>query len=94
MSTYTLTNWMSNQTGVSVWHPTDRPNFTIIRTDRGTFYVSYQTVVAFNTGDGLVICENVWSQTTGRHLNWIDRDHSRRLPYEEFVARFTEAVTP
>lgn len=48
-------------------------------------YFSYKTIVAFrNPRDGLVICKNVWSHTTGRHLNCINPNHSRRLSYEEF----------
>ena len=52
-----------------------------------TIWFSYQTVVAFWTPDtGKVISENVWGVTTGKHLNWIDRDHSKRLPYDQFTA--------
>lgn len=50
-----------------------------------TLYFSYKTVVAFNTPEtGLVISENCWSTTTGRHLNAIDSDHSRRIDHEPF----------
>jgi len=50
-----------------------------------TLYYSYRTIVAFHTiKTGLVICENVWGTTTGKHLNWINPDHSVRLDYETF----------
>lgn len=57
---------------------------TLVFTDeRGyEFYFSYRTLVAFWTPDkGLVVHENDWSTTTGKHLNWIDggsREAKRR----------------
>jgi hypothetical protein len=37
------------------------------------YYYSYQTLVAFRKfPGGLVVHENDWSSTTGKHLNWID----------------------
>ncbi len=72
----------------SVEHPTDRPNFYIINTDQGVFWYSYKTCIAFRTVDtGLVIRENAWSSTTGKHLNEINRDHSIRIPGVEFEER-------
>lgn len=37
-------------------------------------YFSYQTVVAFQESfpGRLTVCHNIWSNTTGRHLNEID----------------------
>lgn len=58
----------SNQP-VSIDHPTDRPNFTEVRVGPVDLYFSYRTIVAFSApGFGRVISENVWSQTTGKHL--------------------------
>jgi len=38
-----------------------------------TVWFSYRTPVAFHTYEtGLVVRENDWSNTTGRHLNYID----------------------
>ncbi len=37
------------------------------------FYFSYRTCVAFRTPDtGLIVRQNDWGPTTGKHLNWID----------------------
>lgn len=37
------------------------------------FYYSYSTLVAFRSIEtGLVVSKNIWSTTTGKHLNWID----------------------
>jgi len=59
-----------------------------------TLYYSYETIVAFYTWDtGLVVCENVWSVTTGKHLNWIDGgDKKGRLPVEEFDKQLEETM--
>lgn len=51
-----------------------------------TIHFSYQTVIAFShPSTGFVISENVWSTTTGRHLNDIDPDKSKRIPYGDFA---------
>ena len=50
-----------------------------------TFFFSYDTVVAYKTPEeGLVITENNWQATTGKHLNWIHPDHDLRIPHSEF----------
>ena len=49
-----------------------------------TLYFSYNTIVAFSIGYKLTISENVWSNTTGKHLNFINPNKSIRTPYEEF----------
>lgn len=51
-----------------------------------TLYFSYETLIAFE-GPELVISENVWSRTTGKHLNWISRDKDKRVPYSKFKER-------
>ena len=58
-----------------------------------TFYFSYDTVVAFySPNTGRVASENVWSVTTGKHLNWIEPDHDRRIPNEEFLEKLEELL--
>lgn len=51
-----------------------------------TLWYSYKTIVAYRDGqDGLVVCENVWGPTTGKHLNWIDGgDKKNRYLQDEF----------
>jgi hypothetical protein len=77
---------------VIVRHPNDRANFTEVRIgtdDNGVgFYISYDTVVAYWTDEeGVVASENVWSTTTGKHLNYIEEDHKKRIPYDQFLGR-------
>ena len=50
------------------------------------YYFSYRTLVAFRRpSTGLVVRENVWGPTTGKHLNWIDGGRKKeRLTHEQF----------
>lgn len=51
-----------------------------------TLYFSYETLIAFDhRRTGLVIRENDWGPTTGKHLNAIDDDKSRRIPGNVFM---------
>jgi len=50
-----------------------------------TLYFSYDTVIAFNSPKtGLVIRENDWSTTTGKHLNAINDNKKIRIDGEKF----------
>ena len=74
---------------VSIDHPTDRPNFTRVWVGNLTLVFSYETIIAFQYGwgaDNWVVRENDWSNTTGKHLNWVDggENHKARLPADEF----------
>ena len=48
------------------------------------FYFSYDTLIAFTCPTGLVIRENEWGPTTGKHLNAIDEDKKKRVTGDEF----------
>lgn len=51
------------------------------------FWFSYETVIAFKEPNKtLCISENVWTRTTGKHLNYIDK-FLPRTPYDEFKER-------
>ena len=57
-----------------------------------TYWFSYQTLIAFGTDKaGLVIRENVWGTTTGKHLNAIDDDKSNRVDKATFEAIYEKA---
>ena len=51
------------------------------------FYYSYNTLVAFKVArTGKFFCStNDWSVTTGKHLNAIEPDKSKRVPHDEFL---------
>ena len=56
-------------------YASDNYGLNTLRIDLGSLvlYYSYETIVAYyDYQDGLVVCENTWSVTTGKHLNWID----------------------
>ena len=51
-----------------------------------TLYYSYKTIVGFSEypSTKTISCENIWGNTTGKHLNWIEPDKQQRLPCTEF----------
>ena len=51
------------------------------------YYFSYDTLIAFRGDEGLIIRENIWGSTTGKHLNRIDRDKSIRVDSKTFEDR-------
>lgn len=71
-----------------------------------TLYFSYDTIVAFHAPftpalvslaghgifNGTVCCENVWSTTTGKHLNWIEKDKKARVDSETFQSALTDLL--
>lgn len=72
----------------------DSPNLHEVGIEDTTFYFSYETCVAFRNPDvGLRVHENIWSRTTGKHLNSIDRgDKGTRLPAEVFAIQLDLAL--
>lgn len=61
-------------------------------TPSGKYWFSYDTLVAFNINGEFHIIKNYWGSTTGKHLNWIDGDHSIREDRETFDANFNRLV--
>ena len=59
-------------------------------------YFSYQTPVAFSTPKhNLVVRENIWGPTTGKHLNWIDGGNKHnRVTTEKFNLLWEQYVIP
>ena len=54
-------------------------------------YFSYDMVVAFMTSDtGLIVSENKWGATTGKHINAISTQE--RTPREGFVRMYNKHV--
>lgn len=81
---------------VRINHPTDRPNFTIVTVGDVQLAFSYKTIVGFNAidGRGWVVSENLWGNTTGKHLNYLDdRGANFRVPREEFEAKLEEVLS-
>jgi hypothetical protein len=60
-----------------------------------TFYMSYDTCIAFSSiPTGLVVHDNIWSTTTGAHLNTIDGgdllSKTKRVNAKQFAAKLAE----
>lgn len=64
-----------------------KPNFSKVTVGNIHFYFSYNTVIAVKKGNKLLISENLWSSTTGKHLNEIDPDKKKRLSRKDFMAQ-------
>lgn len=69
-------------------------NFNCVEIGDLKLYFSYETCVAFWTPKtGLVVSENIWGNTTGKHLNWLDGGRKeRRVPYSEFEKQLKELL--
>ena len=67
-------------------------NLTEVTIGEITIWFSCETPVAYHTRDsGYVVCENIWSNTTGRHLNSIDSGRKKdRIPQREFALNLME----
>lgn len=55
-------------------------NLYVFITEELSVYFSYETPIAFEHEGELYISENVWTNTTGKHLNMIDSDKKNRMP--------------
>ena len=57
-------------------------------------YYSYNTAVGIRLDSKLVLSENVWSTTTGRHLTWIDGGSKEakesRIKYSDLLKIFED----
>ena len=68
----------------NVNHPLNTPNFTEVKVNNLTLWFSYETLIAFRASPcGLVVRENEWSVTTGKHLNYLC-DKKERVSRERF----------
>jgi hypothetical protein len=48
-----------------------------------TYLFSYNTCVGYKDASGTHVCQNIWSKTTGKHLNYWQPDHSKRITHSE-----------
>lgn len=63
----------------------------VVTINNKSVYFSYDTPVAFHHPErGLVVIENRWGPTTGKHLNWICDDKRQRVSDVEFGRLFAE----
>ena len=62
-----------------------------------TLYFSYSTVIAFYTPDtGRIVSENIWSTTTGKHINNLKNGATRikvnRAEFENMLSKISVTV--
>lgn len=70
-----------------------KPNFTeIILGEYLKVYFSYKTIIAFELNNKLTISENEWGPTTGKHLNYICSDKSKRISHADVYSSFYNNV--
>ena len=69
----------------TVDHPTNRPNFCHVFCGGIGYWFSYKTCIAFKApGQPLVVRENDWGPTTGKHLAYLGVDKKDRISGEAF----------
>lgn len=90
-------NKLNTEVPVSVWNYARGNNNRAIHVEylNVTFYMSYDTCVAFKSVlTGLVVHDNIWSNTTGAHLNAIDGGSllakTKRVDAKEFALKLNE----
>lgn len=71
-------------------------NALVFTADGRDYYFSYKTLVAFRGRNGLVVRQNEWGPTTGKHLNAIDggskETRAARLSGEAFEQAYAEEM--
>ena len=69
-------------------------NYNMVEIGYLEIYFSYETCVGFRTSKtGLVVSENIWGSTTGKHLNWLDGGRKEsRVPIDEFEKQLKELL--
>lgn len=73
-------------------HKELRANFYEVQINELSLYFSYETIIGFQNGcNPPVISENVWSTTTGKHLNQIALKE-KRIPHEEFKVKLDKLL--
>ena len=85
----------------TLYHPTGKANFYIITENDGVaeteFAFSYSTCIGVQDhgARAVVIAENEWGTTTGRHLNWLTAEwggtKADRVPHDELLEVVTDA---
>lgn len=73
------------------------PNYATLRLNGLTIHFSYETPIAFEgAGSGMVVRENDWGPTTGKHLNALDGGSpvakAARIAGPDFGHRLTAAL--
>lgn len=71
---------------------TIRPNLTEVTIGNLDLYYSYETIVAFRESGKLMGSQNVWSNTTGRHLSELGISKDERVQADKFDDMLIEVL--
>ena len=64
-------------------HRTIQSNLYQVQINHITIWFSYETAIAFQVNaDFIYVSKNEWSNTTGKHLNIIDKDKAKRIDHK------------
>lgn len=63
-------------------------NFNKVTIGNLTMWFSYETMVAFQFLEKLVVHQNDWTTTTGKHLNLISADKKLRVNHQIFLVEW------
>lgn len=67
-------------------------NNTLVEIGSLRLYFSYETIIAFSSPKRSATRKNDWSQITGKHLNAIEPDKSKRIDGSEFEKQLEEIL--
>ena len=73
----------------------DSPTATVVHLGSTSLLFSYETIVAFSTrrSGGWICSENIWSNTTGKHMNQETRVAAAdRMPHAEFLTELYKVL--
>lgn len=81
---------------VTVNHPTNRPNYCEVQVGPLWLAFSYRTPIAFRHPDinngAVIVRENDWGPTTGKHLNEAAPRGAERIPGTDFERLLSEVM--
>ena len=64
-------------------HRTIQSNLYQVKINQITIWFSYETPITFQVNaDFIYVSKNEWSNTTGKHLNIIDKDKAKRIDHK------------
>lgn len=69
-----------------------KPNFTKVNIGTVMVWFSYDTPIAFRASGERVVQENIWSTTTGKHLNAFDGGTKEAKAHRVSSAEFNRAL--
>jgi hypothetical protein len=67
-----------------------KANFYEIEINKTTFYISYNTPIAVRHNGKFWVSENEFSRTTGKHLNMISDNKSKRIPHAMLMEKIND----